>query len=537
MLQWIILFWCCCLLPGVLTAQDFPPNTAVCTEGPYTLMSPLTDGQVYLYQWEHSFDGGTSWSATGTNDAALTISSPTSGVSYHLAYALSPACLADAACRQTTSSTRLSVAIPAFSQGLTRCEGDTAFVGATPLTTPGNHRTVLKTADGACDSVVITFLQILPTYEDLYLIDLCPGEQFRGQAISRDTAYTEYFTTVGGCDSSTTYEISVAFATRPEIMGPERICAGARASLEVVGAFASYAWSTGNDGDDAPVSAPGTYTLTLTDFNGCTLELSHDLAVTELTIDEVTPTSLACPGGSSGTLALAVSGDTDLLYSIDGGQTFQLETTFTDLPAGNYELAVENADGCSVTSSATLMEPPALTLTTALPPETTIERGDSFPLNLTTDFDVTEYRWSGASFLSCNDCPDPMAFPTIDTKFRVEAIAAGGCSVTYSVLVRVKDSRRFYAPTAFSPNGDDQNDRWQIFTGPRTEAIVGLQIADRWGGIRFQQQATELPAVEVGWDGTDQGQLLPPGTYIYSATLRYTDGSHQVVRGQITLMR
>ncbi|MFT6000515.1 MAG: hypothetical protein ACI81P_002977, partial [Neolewinella sp.] len=40
-----------------------------------------------------------------------------------------------------------------------------------------------------------------------------------------------------------------------------------------------------------------------------------------------------------------------------------------------------------------------------------------------------------------------------------------------------------------------------------------------------------------GWDGTDQGQLLPPGTYIYSATLRYTDGSHQVVRGQITLMR
>jgi gliding motility-associated-like protein len=537
MLRWFILSWFCCLLPGLLAAQDFPPNTTVCTEGAYTLMSPLTDGQVYLYQWERSFDGGTSWNATGAGDVTLTINNPTSGISYRMAYALSPGCLADVACRQVTSGTRLSVAIPAFSQGLTRCEGDTAFVGTTPLTTAGNHRTVLRTADGACDSIVSTFLQILPAYEELYLIDLCPGELFRGQPISRDTSYTERFTTVGGCDSSATYEISVAFATQPEITGPERICAGERASLEVAGAFASYAWSTGNDGDDAPVSAPGTYTLTLTDFNGCTLELSHDLAVTDLTIDQVTPMSPACPGGTSGTLALVASGDTDLLYSIDNGQSFQLEPNFTDLSAGSYDLTVENADGCSVTSTATLTAPPALNLTTTLPPETTIERGDSFPLTLATDFMVAEYRWSGASFLSCNDCPDPMAFPTIDTKFQVEAIAAGGCSVTDSVLVRVKDSRRFYAPTAFSPNGDDQNDRWQIFTGPRTEAIVGLQIADRWGGVRFQQQESELPPAEAGWDGTDQGQPLPSGTYIYSATLRYTDGSHQVVRGQITLMR
>jgi gliding motility-associated-like protein len=154
-----------------------------------------------------------------------------------------------------------------------------------------------------------------------------------------------------------------------------------------------------------------------------------------------------------------------------------------------------------------------------------------------TDFDVVEYRWSGISFLSCDDCPNPMAFPSIDTRFQVHAIASGGCSVTDSVLVRVKDNRRFYAPTAFSPNGDDQNDRWQIFTGPRTEAIVGLQIADRWGGVRFQQQITELPPAEAGWDGTDGVQPLPPGTYIYSATLRYTDGSSQLVRGQITLMR
>ncbi|WP_020568761.1 T9SS type B sorting domain-containing protein [Neolewinella persica] len=537
MLRWSILFWFCSLLSGVLAGQDFPPTTTVCTEGPFTFMSPLTDGQVYLYQWERSFDGGTSWNATGTGDATLTINSPASGISYRLAYALSPACLADAACRQTTSATRLSVVIPSFSQGLTRCQGDTVFVGSTPLTTGGNHRTVLKTADGTCDSIVSTFLNILPAYEELYLIDLCLGEQFRGRSILADTTFTEHFMTVAGCDSSETYEVSVAFATRPVISGPDRICAGNNASLEVNGAFASYAWSTGNDGDDAPVSAPGTYTLTLTDFNGCTLELSHNLAVTELVIEQANPTSPACPGGSSGTLALVASGDTDLLYSIDGGQSFQQDTIFTNLPAGNYELMVENADGCNVTGSASLTEPPPLNITSSLPPETTIERGDSLPLSLTTDFEVVEYRWNGTSFLSCDDCPNPMAFPMADTQFKVEAIAVGGCSVTDSTMVFVKDNRRFFAPTAFSPNGDDHNDRWQIFAGPRTEAVVGLQIADRWGGIRFQQQTTELPPSEAGWDGTDGTQPLPPGTYIYSATLRYTDGTSQLVRGQITLMR
>lgn len=532
-----VLFWCFCLCSGFITGQDFPAVTTVCTEGAYLLRSPLTDGQTYQYQWERSFDGGTSWSATGTNQPQLSINSPAAGISYRLAYASDATCLADAACRQTTSATRLTVSIPAFSQGLTRCQGDTVFVGETPLTIAGNHRTVLKTEDGTCDSIVNTFLQLRPAYDELYFIDLCPGEQFRGRTISRDTTFTETFTAASGCDSTETFEVAVAFATRPEISGPDRICAGERASLQVNGAFASYAWSTGNDGDDAPVSAPGLYTLTLTDFNGCTLELSHELAVTELSIDRVEATPPACPGGSTGAMTLVASGDTDLLYSIDGGNRFQQDTGFANLTAGSYELVVENADGCRTTGNAELPDAPPLNFMTDLPDEITIERGDSLPMALETDFAVMEYRWNAAAFLTCTNCPDPVAFPTIDTKFRVEAVAPGGCSVVDSILVRVKDNRRFYAPTAFSPNGDDQNDRWQIFAGPRTEAVLGLQIADRWGGVRYRQTETELPPAEAGWDGTDSGRPLPPGNYVYSAILRFTDGSRQVVKGEITLLR
>ena len=524
-------------LPLLVAAQDFEPVTVVCRSGPFTLRSPLTDGQTYVHQWERSFDGGTSWSTTGNGTSQLTINSPNSGIHYRLAYASEAACLADLACRSTTSSTELSVQILGFSQGLSICAGDTVFVGTRPLTTAGNHETVLTTA-GGCDSVVMTFVQFLPVYNERFIVDLCPGELFRGLTVTRDTLISETFTAASGCDSTLSWQVSPAFATRPTISGPDRLCAGEEGRLTVPGNFAHINWSVGDTDTDITVTTPGTYGVVLTDFTGCTLELNHAVAFTALSVDAITATPPACPGGNSGTLALNAVGDDDLLYSIDGGGSFQLDSTFTGLSAGNFDLVVENAEGCRATSSASLTEPPELGLTTTLPATQTIERGDSLPLAFTADFTVAEWRWNARPFLTCNDCPDPMAFPTVDTEFRVEAIAPGGCSVIDSVMVMVSDSRRFYAPTAFSPNGDDQNDVWRLFTGPRAEAISGLQIADRWGGIRYQQPRNELPPDEIGWDGTDLGQQdLPPGNYAWSASIRFTDGSSRVVRGQITLMR
>lgn len=524
-------------LPFLASAQDFDPITVVCRSGPFTLMSPLTDRQTYVYQWERSFDGGTSWSPTGNGTSGLTINSPNPGINYRLAYAPDATCLADPVCRSITSATELSVQIPSFSQGRTLCAGDTLFVGSTPLTTAGNHETVLTTA-GGCDSIVMTFLQLLPAYNERFIVDLCPGEMFRGLIVTRDTLISETFTAANGCDSTLSWQVTPAFATMPTISGPDRLCAGEEARLTVPGNFTRIDWSIGDTDNDITVTTSATYRVVLTDFTGCTLELSHDITFTELRFDEVATTHPACPGGSSGTLILNASGDEDLMYSIDGGGSFQLDAAFTGLTAGDFNLVVENAEGCRATTSASLTEPPELNLTTILPTNQTIERGDSLALAFTADFTVAEWHWNALPFLSCNDCPDPMAFPTIDTKFRVEAIAPGGCSVTDSVMVMVSDSRRFYAPTAFSPNGDDQNDVWRLFTGPRAEAISGLQIADRWGGIRYQQPVADLPPDEVGWDGTDQGQQqLPPGNYAWSASIRYTDGSSRVVRGQITLMR
>lgn len=523
-------------LLGSLVGQDFAPVTTVCRVGTYELRSPLTDGITYLYRWERSFDGGGSWSATGGNTPSLTVNSPTPGIRYRLGYATSEGCLADDGCRSLTSATELSVRIPTFAQGHSLCTGDTLFVGNVPLTTAGRHETILSTNSG-CDSIVSTFLQLRPATNRLFFVDLCPGETFRGRAIGADTTISETFTAASGCDSTLTFAITVGFSTRPEIVGPDKICAGETARLEVRGAFADYAWSTGGSGRNIVVSAPGNYQLSLTDFTGCQLLLDHQISQTELTLGQLTLTPPACPGQASGRIGLQATGDTDLLYSIDGGATFRMDTAFTNLVAGTYDIVVENADGCRTTASATLAVAPALQLFTNLPAEQTIERGDSVFAVVSANFDVTDWRWNAAAFVSCNDCPATVLTPAVETRFRVEATAMGGCSVADSFLVRVNDGQRYYAPTAFSPNGDDQNDVWRLFTGPRAEAISGFQVADRWGGVRYQQPVDDIPPTDLGWDGNSGGEPMPPGTYVWSASIRYRDGERQIVRGQITLLR
>jgi len=450
------LLFCCCYYSCTLVAQDFQPTTIVCQDGPFTLSSPLTDGQTYVYRWERSFDGGNSWSATGSDSPDLTISRPNPGIRYRLVYAVDATCLADAACRQMTGATELTIQIPTFSQGLTRCAGDTLFVGATPITTAGNHRTGLTTAAG-CDSIVLTFLQILPAQDQLFFVDLCPGEVFNGQTFTRDTLLVETFTNTAGCDSTNRYEINVNLDDVASLVvdGPTSVCSGdGEVYLTAPGQFQRYVWSTG--ATTASIAAPtsGTYGLTMTNFSGCTVELTHELTIVDLQVDEVRPISPACPGTETGQISITASGDSDLLYSIDGGESFWLEAEFNNLAPGSYDIMVESADGCTASATTEITAAPALNLTTSLPSEQMIERGDSLPLAVVADFSVMEWQWSPARWVTKADSATTMAYPVVDTEFYLEAKAAGGCSVRDTILITVKDSRRFYAPTAFSPNGD-----------------------------------------------------------------------------------
>ena len=522
------------LLACGLAAQDFPAVTTVCTEGPFPLHAPLPQIQG-AYRWERSLDGGSNWQVTGANADTLLIQEPTSGVSYRLRYGADAACLEGPACYQQTAVTRLNVAIPRFAQGVRICAGDTLFVGDVALTAAGSHRTVLSTTAG-CDRIVETFVELLPDSRELYYVDLCAGDSFRGLQLTRDTVISEVYTAAAGCDSTVTYEITVGGGMPRTLSGPDRLCAGDTVTLAAPGQFAGYAWSTGATGRSISVTETGTYFLTLTNAAGCAAVIEHAVTATELAIAAVDATPPTCPGSATGILTVTATGDEGLLYGTGG--VFQSEPVLAGLTAGNYTVTVENADGCQATTEATVPPADSLALFTGLPATITVDRGDTIRFDLTADFAVESWTWSTDRGLSCTDCPNPLATPVYPVTYTVTATAAGGCSVSEIFAIDVADNRRYYAPNAFHPGGQEANDRWRLFTGASTAAISELRIADRWGGIRYRTTEALPPDHEgLTWDGTDAGKPLPAGTYFFTARLHFTDGSEEQVGGPIHLLR
>ncbi|MEM6397718.1 MAG: gliding motility-associated C-terminal domain-containing protein [Bacteroidota bacterium] len=521
---------------GSLPAQDFPPETVVCRQGAFTLENPLMSTAGLFFQWERSFDGGSSWSdVPGGTDADLTINNPNTGIFYRVRYADSEVCLMDPTCGSLTHETRLVVDIAEFFQTATICQGEGVTVGTDTYTTGGNYQTVLDM--GGCDSIVNTFVLAYESYDQLIFADLCPDEIYLGRSFERDTVFSETFTSINGCDSTITYEITLSFPDDLEIEGPDEICAGETATLFASGQFSSYSWDGGSSQRQIAVDQPGTYELTVTNSQGCTAELTHEIRVVELeaTADFSPP---SCPETATASLNLTAIGDDFLMYSFDGGESFVVEPQQENLMAGTYNWIVESPGGCQLSGETSIPEAPGLNLSTPLPLQQNIERGDSVPLLIETDFEVSSLSWTPSMGLSCDDCPDPVARPLVDGSYLVKATAPGGCEETLAFTFSVRDNRRFFAPTAFSPNGDGQNETWAILPGPRTERIADLMIFDRWGGTLFVRRGGFAPNdPEIVWDGTSAGSPLEVGTYAYAATLEFSDGTSRQISGTINLIR
>lgn len=107
-----------------------------------------------------------------------------------------------------------------------------------------------------------------------------------------------------------------------------------------------------------------------------------------------------------------------------------------------------------------------------------------------------------------------------------------GCMDTTSQWLRVEPEYLFFAPGAFSPDGDGLNDLWfaRVFVWSRFEMV----IRDRWGETVFK---TSDP--NHGWNGQkgNDGKDCPIGVYGYDAIIVDQHSLHHRYRGSVTLVR
>ncbi|MCB0508646.1 MAG: PKD domain-containing protein [Bacteroidetes bacterium] len=163
-----------------------------------------------------------------------------------------------------------------------------------------------------------------------------------------------------------------------------------------------------------------------------------------------------------------------------------------------------------------------------------IINGQSVQLDATSPNQVT-YSWSPDYKLSCTDCPTPMASPEIDTTYKVTAINEFGCKASDVLKIQVIEDcagKMVYVPNSFSPNGDGQNDVFQVF-GPGVASVKLLRIFNRWGQMVYESTDPS----NIAWDGTFKGEKLNPGVFVYYMDVICIDGQRTIKKGDITLLR
>lgn len=123
----------------------------------------------------------------------------------------------------------------------------------------------------------------------------------------------------------------------------------------------SYNWNTGTTSTGIAQAAAGTYTVVVTDNNGCTATANTTVSQpTPIVVSNISTTQTTCAGGSDGSLSVSVAGGTSPLnYLWSNGST---SLSQTGLQAGAYTLSVTDGNGCLKTSIVTIQETDSIDL-------------------------------------------------------------------------------------------------------------------------------------------------------------------------------
>ena len=196
-------------------------------------------------------------------------------------------------------------------------------------------------------------------------------------------AYTVVVTDVNGCTSTVSSTISVPSPLQITESITNVLCQGlstGQITTTVSGGAGGYiySWVASNGGvltsgasSTSQINIPdGTYQLTVTDANNCSLQETYVVTEPQLPLNAVVSlfSNVTCGNLSNGQITIAITGGTPN-YNINGigatvvvnpgiGNTHQ----FSSLSGGNYVLTVTDANGCAVNVNQTITQPTPLTL-------------------------------------------------------------------------------------------------------------------------------------------------------------------------------
>jgi gliding motility-associated-like protein len=266
------------------------------------------------------------------------------------------------------------------------------------------------------------------------------------------------------------------------------------------------------------------------------LSESATVSIVDLPTAVISGDTSLCPGGETEVLITGTPGS-EVVYSLNGVELSVVldsngEAVISTGPLSEdltYELISVTLSGgaCSQTLSGTVevnVLPLPEPILTAVPD--TIFNEESSVLEVTGG---VEFEWSPVE----SDSSVVIVSPEVTTEYTVLVRDENGCEAEVSVIVVVLNRQVvLLLPDAFTPNGDGNNDVFEVFNKQDFSDIL-MRVYNRWG-----ETVHEGRGQDHGWDGTYKGKEQPQDVYVYyiEATSR-TDGEVFKVKGPFTLIR
>ena len=382
------------------------------------------------------------------------------------------------------------------------------------------------------------------------------GETTLTPIVSETGIYTLTVTNnASGCDISITalvdgdFNEPNSFASATDQFDCNTFEVSLDGSGSAVGPTISYEWSTvtgvivsGATSLNPVVSAPGDYTLLVEDSgNGCssTVVVTVSANIDVPTIAGAQVIDPNCFGENNGSITLdnVVGGQLPYLYSIDGGALAPINQ-FSFLGAGEYDILVQDANGCETNQVIIITDPQELLV--ELGDNQIIGLGDDFQLSAQIVGAYDTIMWSANCPDSiCADQPEFSISPLNTVSYNVTVVDGNGCITTDQITINVEKGREVFIPNAFTPNGDGNNDRFWVYPGGEVAKVHEFRVFNRWGeqvfGISdydpFVQDDTN------GWDGTLDSKKMNPAVFVYYVDVEFIDGRREVLKGDVALRR
>ncbi|MFY7963394.1 MAG: choice-of-anchor L domain-containing protein [Chitinophagaceae bacterium] len=326
--------------------------------------------------------------------------------------------------------------------------------------------------------------------------------------------------TLGVCDA---YDTTIVTVTQYPILNlPANItsCSGDSVLLDANNAAGTiYIWSNGAITPTILVKTNGTFNVKA-DLNGCVSRDTATVVFNNLPIVNLPPTVGFCDGDSAILNATSNIAASQYLWN-----TGSISNKITVTTSGEYLVDVK-ANGCTTRDTTMVTVYPLPTIDAGL--DLYVFGGQPVTINAIASSNVVSFAWSPSFNLSSATILQPTILNPVDTTYKIKVLTTYNCAATDFVKVTVlKD---FVIPNVFSPNGDGQNDTWEI-KGLENYAGLRLTIFDRYG-----RKVYETLGYRKSWNGNlnNYGKPLPVGTYYYIIDPK---NNRPVITGSVTILR